>query len=93
MQAIVKAFCKNPDHKTPPVLARYTWSDAEAVYERVDRHGSDREFFFQKSDDGTLMMSPRPEFQCPCGRAGVYDHDTIQSMIREAVAADKRLWV
>ena len=93
MQPIVKVFCKNADHKTPPVLARYAWSEADAVYERVDRHGSDRDFFFQKSDDGTLMMSPRPEFPCPCGRAEVYDHDTIQSMIQKAVTAGERLLI
>lgn len=93
MQAVVKAFCKNPEHKRPPVLARYAWSELEAVWERVDQHGSDRDMWFSTSADGALEMYPRPEFPCPCGRAEVYDHDTIQGMIAEATASGERLWV
>lgn len=93
MSAVVKAFCKNPEHKRPPVLARYAWSESDAVWERVDQHVSDRDFWFERADDGSLMTSPRPKFPCPCGRAAVYDHDTIQGMIAEATASGERLWV
>jgi hypothetical protein len=82
---LVLVVCGSPAHsKRPPRLARYAWSAQDDVWERVDQHGSDSEWFIGTNAEGTLQSYPRPEFPCPCGRREVYDHDTIQSMLHRA---------
>lgn len=84
--------CGSPVHdKRPPRLARYAFSAPDNVWERSDKHGSDREFYIRKTAEGTLQSYPRPEFPCPCGRHQVYDFDTIQSMLHRAAAEGKPL--
>ena len=89
--AQITVVCGGAAHtKRPPRLARYAFSAPDNVWERVDRHGSDREFYIRKTAEG-LQSYPRPEFPCPCGRREVYDHDTIQSMLHRAAIEGKLL--
>lgn len=93
MQTGVKAFCRNPRHKRPPVVGRYAFSAPDDVWERADDGGTDHDMWPRLQSDGTRVWEPRPTFTCPCGRETEYNHDKIQSMIREAVTTGDRLWV
>ena len=95
MLTTVKAFCRNPRHKRPPVVGWYRFSAPDNVWERTDDGGSDRDIWPVPQPDGTLMIEARPTFTCPCGRTNGngYKLDTIEKMIHDAAATGERLWV
>jgi hypothetical protein len=72
-------------------LARYQWSTVDGVWERVDRHGSDADWFVRRTVDG-LQAYPRTTFDCPsCENAPEYEHETLQAMLQQAAEADEPL--
>lgn len=70
-------------------LARYSWSAADGVWVRVDRHGSNSDWFV----DTDLKAYPRPVFECPCGHRAVYTHDELQSLLQQAASEDRDVTV
>lgn len=74
-------------------LARYEWSESEGIWERVDRHGSDDDWFLRLTPEG-LEGYARPKFCCPkCKQPRVYEHDNLQSDLQRAAIDDGRLLI
>lgn len=74
-------------------LARYEWSTSEDVWERVDRHGSGKDWFLRDTTDG-LQAYPRTPFDCPsCEKKLVHGHETLQSVLQEAADRDGLLLI
>lgn len=102
MSTVVNAFCRNPRHKRPFAVGKYTFSAPDNVWVRTDDGGSDRDMWPVTdgagnvvTDDGNMFWEPRPTFMCPCGRTNGngYRQETIQRMVNEAVVSGERLWV
>lgn len=92
MQSAIKVVCRGTkrsgDHPER-TLARYRWSATEGVWERIDQHGSDRDWFIRSLDDGSLQGYPTPRFKCKCGNDPQPTHDELQSRLSLAQAEGK----
>ncbi|GAA1849993.1 hypothetical protein ACFQZV_07305 [Microbacterium koreense] len=82
---VVKVICKGTAQQAHPKrrLARYQWAEDEGVWVRVDQHGSEGDWFPYVTAPG-LKAAPRTTLICPtCEQQHVYDHDTLQAMLRQ----------
>lgn len=75
-------------------LARYEWSTSEGVLERIDRHGSDSDWYMRNTPDG-LQAYPRILFPCPLCEDKKKNRSTntkpLQDMLQKAAGADRFL--
>lgn len=92
MSEQVKVVCRGTAQSGPHRerrLARYEWSASDDVWERVDQHGSDRDWYLGRDETGALVGYPTPRFKCPCGRDEQPRHEDLQERLRLAQATGK----
>ena len=88
-QSAVKVLCRGTSRQPHSrVIARYSWSEAEHAWERIDRNATD-----DMSVSADLQMEARPLFKCPCGRRARFDHDELQHLLQQAADDGKHLTV
>jgi len=92
MESKVKVICQGTAEARHKVrLARYEWSANEGVWERIDRHGSDDDWYLRADKDG-MRAYPRPTFECPvCQESRVFAHDSLQARLQQAAEHDGTL--
>lgn len=89
MQSTIKVVCRGTKrHGSHPsrIVAQYHWSESDAVWERVDQFGSDRDWFIQAGTDGALTGYPTPRFKCACGRDEQPRDEDLQARLQRAQA-------
>lgn len=95
MQSAVKVLCRGTASQRHPrrEIARYSWSEDDEAWVRIDHGDSGRDLTGGLNADGRFEMSPRPVFECPCGQRPVYTHDQIQQLIKQAASQGEHLTV
>lgn len=86
---VVKVTCEGTKKRgthEPRIVAYYAWSESDDVWERIDRHGSDRDWFISGSTATTLVAFPTPRLKCSCGYDPQPSHDELQERLTGAKA-------
>lgn len=94
MKPTVKVLCRGTAAKghSRRELARYSWSEQDGEWVRIDRNASDDMFVSARAQG--LQMEARPLFICPCGRPlGRFEYDELQRLLQQAASQGQHLTV